>query len=141
MQSALNTMHNKGINTTPMGALIGCDGRRVAEGQVLRAVQEGMDRLDLAQLRDGVAQHITKQRKEQNGKLVLMQLTSEPATGGSGKLFPEYKGPFQVRTVVLNDRYNLEDTREGVKRFRTVVAADRIMPWIAIQRDDHGSSD
>lgn len=155
IQCAINTMFNKSINTTPIKALIGCDVRTVTEGPILSAVREEMDRLDLTVLREEISKHITKHqaaqkerydrtrrdaRKYAKDELVLVQITSEPSTGGSRKLLPKYKGPFRIRTVLLNDRYEVEDLREGVKRLRLVVAADRIKPWITIQGDDHGDA-
>jgi len=35
--------------------------------------------------------------------------------------------------VLINDRYEVEDLREGGRQRRTVVAADNIKPWITIQ--------
>ncbi|KOC59891.1 hypothetical protein WH47_10532 [Habropoda laboriosa] len=75
-----------------------------------------------------MAQHITKDQQAQKerydrsrrdarrytvAKLVLVRLTSEPATGASRKLLPKYKGPFRIRTVLPNDLYEVEDVREG----------------------------
>lgn len=62
--------------------------------------------------------------------------TSEPATGNSRKLMPKFKGPFRVHTVLPNDRYVVEDVREGARRKQTVAAADHVKPWISIQTDD-----
>ncbi|CAK9814127.1 Pro-Pol polyprotein [Anthophora plagiata] len=152
VQSAINTMHNKSIDTTPMQALIGCNTKTMAEGTILNAIREEMDRLDFQELREDISSHISKEQKRQKERydrtrrearrytvdeLVLVQVTSDPSTGGSRKLLPKYKGPFRIRTILPNDRYEVEDLREGVKRLRTVVAADRIKPWIVIQGDDH----
>ncbi|CAK9796589.1 Transposon Ty3-I Gag-Pol polyprotein [Anthophora quadrimaculata] len=154
VQSAINTMHNKSIDTTPMKALIGCDTKTMAEGTILNAIRNEMDRLDLQTLRENISSHISKEQRIQKERydrtrrearrytvdeLVLVQVTSDPATGGNRKLLPKYKGPFRIRTVLSNDRYEVEDLREGVKRLRTVVAADRIKPWITIQGNDHGT--
>lgn len=71
-------------------------------------------------------------RQYGEGDLVLVLITSEPATGVSKKLLPKYKGPFRISKVLLNDRYEVEDLREGSRRIRTVVAVDRIKPWITV---------
>lgn len=152
VQSALNTMLNKSINTTPMKALIGCDMRGAANARLLSEIQDVAHRLDLQELRAGIKTHIEKQREQKErydrsrrdavkyaeGDLVLMRITSDPTTGSSRKLHPKFKGPFRVRKVLMNDRYEVEDLREGYRRRRTVAAADNIKPWITIQIPEVG---
>lgn len=148
VQSALNTTHNKGIATTPMKALIGCDVPSAPESQLLAQVRDIVDRLDLAKLRQDIKAHIGSDQRAQKerydrkrreatrykkGDLVLVQITSEMATGSSRKLNPKFKGPFRVHKVLVNDRYEVEDLREGRRQARTVAVADRIKPWITIQ--------
>lgn len=131
-----------------MKALIGCDVKSIAEGPILSAIREELDRLDLTALRADFGEHISEEQKKQKERydrtrkearkyttdvLVLIQVTSEPATESSRKLLPKFKGPFRIRAVLSNDRYDVEDLREGSKRLRTVVAADKIKPWITIQ--------
>lgn len=130
IQSALNTIHNKGINTTPMQALIGCETRSAAEARLLSQIQDVVDRLDLNELRHDIKAHISQEQlvqkerydksrrdatKYHDGDLVLVQITSDPATGSSRKLHPKFKGPFRVRKVLINDRYEVDDLREGCR--------------------------
>lgn len=111
IQSALNTTHNKGINTTPIKALIGCETRSAAEAPLLSQVQDVVHRLSFGELRDDIKAHISKDQQAQKerydrmrrdatkydeGALVLVQITSEPATGSSRKLHLKIKGPFRV---------------------------------------------
>ncbi|KAK9302023.1 hypothetical protein QLX08_005860 [Tetragonisca angustula] len=49
------------------------------------------------------------------------------------KLLSKYKDRSSTRTVSLNDRYEVEDLREGFIRLQTVVAVDMIKFWISIQ--------
>lgn len=120
----------------------------VAGARLLSEVQEVESQLNLAELRQNIKAHINKEqlaqkerydkarrdaRRYSEGDLVLVQITSEPATGSSRKLRPKFKGPFRVRKVLINDRYDVEDLREGFRRNRTVVAADRMKPWITMQ--------
>lgn len=148
VQSALNTAHNKGINTTPIKALIGCQTRSATEAPLLTQIQDMIDRLDLDELRADIKKHIDQEQRQQkerydktrrdatkygHGELVMVLITSDPATGSSKKLYPKFKGPFRVHKVLINDRYEVEDLREGYKRRRTVVAADHMKPWITIQ--------
>lgn len=150
VQSALNTMHNKDIGTTPMKALITCNTRGVAEARLLSEIQDVEHQLSLTELRQDVKAHIDKEQLVQKerydktrqnakrydeGDLVLVQITSEPAIGSSRKLHPKFKGPFRVRKVLINDRYEVEDLREGFRCGRTVAAADRMKPWITMQSE------
>lgn len=148
VQGALNTTYNKSIDTTPMKALIGCETRSAAEATLLSQIRDEMHRLDLDELRSDITTHISQQQRAQkerydqsrrdatkykDGDLVLVQITSDPATGSSKKLHPKFKGPFRVRKVLINDRYEVEDLREGCRKSRTVAAADRMKPWITVQ--------
>lgn len=148
VQGALNTTHNKSIDTTPMKSLIGCETRSAAEASLLSQIRDVVHRLDLDELRTDIQTHISQQQREQKerydkarrdatkygeGDLVLVQITSDPATGSSKKLHPKFKGPFRIRKVLINNRYEVEDLREGCRRSRTVAAADRMKPWITIQ--------
>ncbi|CAH1998111.1 unnamed protein product, partial [Acanthoscelides obtectus] len=56
-----------------------------------------------------------------------------PCAGASRKLVPKYKGPFKVTKVLYNDRYEVVDLRENYKRYKTVVAADKMKPWILLR--------
>jgi len=71
--------------------------------------------------------------KYKDGELVMIRITSDPATGSSKKLHPKFKGLFRVYKVLINNRYEVEDLREGHRRRRTVVAADHMKPWITVQ--------
>ena len=84
--------------------------------------------MNVSNLRTKISEHITTEQqiqKERNDKirkatkkyavdsLILVQITSEPATGGSKKLLPKYKRSFHVRGVLLNDRYEIEERVSG----------------------------
>lgn len=60
----------------------------------------------------------------------MILITDNPSTGSSRKLMPKFKGPFRVNKVLFNDRYEVEDLREGLKARKTVVASDKMKPWI-----------
>ncbi|CAH1994471.1 unnamed protein product [Acanthoscelides obtectus] len=65
--------------------------------------------------------------------VVMVLKTDAPCTGASRKLVPKYKGPFKVTKVLYNDRYEVVDLRENYKRYKTVVAADKMKPWILLR--------
>lgn len=52
-------------------------------------------------------------------------------TGASRKLLAKFKGPFRVVKTLSNDRYDIEDLREGLRnKYRTVVAVGKMKPWV-----------
>jgi hypothetical protein len=149
LQSALNTSFNKSINTTPVKALFGYQTKTTAEAVLLNSLQSGVEQIDIDDLRGRIQCHITedqRKQKEQYDKnrreadkyktsdLVLVRITSEANTGTSKKLLPKYKGPFRVVRVLFNDRYEVEDLREGHRKGRLVVAVERMKPWITVQK-------
>lgn len=150
IQSALNTSHNKGINTTPMEALIGVKTKHGVEAQLLNSVREEINRLDLNEIRTNISKHITEDQKRQKerydkarrdaakyreGELVMVHVTSPQASGTSRKLNAKYKGPFRITKVLMNDRYEVEDLREGSRRVKTVMSPDHLKRWITMQDD------
>lgn len=66
------------------------------------------------------------------GNLLQIAANYEANTGTSKKLLPKFKGPFRITCVLMNDRYEVQDLREGSRQMKTVVAADKIKPWVAV---------
>lgn len=69
------------------------------------------------------------------GDLVKISKTQFNNEGKSTKLLPVYAGPYKVISALGNDRYKLAAIPglTGTKHKRkTIVAADRILPWIHI---------
>jgi hypothetical protein len=90
------------------------------------ALRTTFSKRDLAELRSKIHQRITKDQKAQKerfdktraaatkyvkGQLVMVS-NAVSSTGTSKKLLPKFKGPFKIRTVLPNDRY---DTTYKVK--------------------------
>ena len=117
-------------------ALIECGVKGTTDAWILSEVRDEIFRLDIQDFRTKLSEHITAKqniqkerydkteaRKYAVGDLILIQITSEPATGGSKKLLPKHNGSFRVRAV-LNNHYQVEDLPEGLRQSRTVVASD-----------------
>lgn len=133
-----------------MKALIGYETQGVIKARLLAEIRDVVHQVDLQKLRNKIKAHIDQRQQEQkkrydrtrrdatkykDGDLVLVQITSDPATGSSRKLHPKFKGSFRIRKIVLiNDRYEVKDLRKGRKQSQMVLAADNIKPWITIQR-------
>lgn len=68
------------------------------------------------------------------GDLVKITKTNFKNDGKSKKLLPKFIGPFKIKKCLGNDRYeitNVPGFKE--KKYETVVAADRMRPWINVQ--------
>lgn len=64
--------------------------------------------------------------------LVMVKITNDVATGSSKKLHPVFKGPFKVKAVLPNDRYVLEDLRTKKGSRLSVIAVDKMKPWVVL---------
>lgn len=64
--------------------------------------------------------------------LVMVKITSDVTTGSSKKLHPVFKGPFKVKVVLPNDRYVLEDLRTKKGSQISVIAVDKMKPWVVL---------
>nr|CAI5827382.1 unnamed protein product [Callosobruchus analis] len=147
IQCAINCTVTKSTGVSPLEALAGYKPRHVAESYILNEVQGNLGRADIRALRRTISERISEDQKLQKerfdktraeatkyeeGQLVCINYTP-PATGGSKKLLPTFKGPFRVIKVLPNDRYELEDLREGRKKRRSVAAVDSMKPWIVLR--------
>nr|CAI5817411.1 unnamed protein product [Callosobruchus analis] len=139
--------HFASTGVSPLEALAGYKPRHVAESYILNEVQGNLGRVDIRALRRTISERISEDQKRQKerfdktraeatkyeeGQFVRINYTP-PATGGSKKLLPTFKGPFRVIKVLPNDRYELEDLREGRKKRRSVAAVDSMKPWIVLR--------
>lgn len=146
VQSAMNCTFNKSIGVSPIEALAGYKPRHMADSRILNSVTNDLGQVDLEELRDKISERIAKDQKSQKerfdklrasaikydeGQLVMVAAIPL-STGGSRKLLPRFKGPFRVTKVLLNDRYEVKDLREGAKKTTTVVAVDKMKPWVVL---------
>lgn len=149
VQSAINCTFNKATNASPIEMLAGYTPKHISEARVLSQIQTDLERIDLPTLRSNVLSKITEDQKLQKirfdktralakkyqvGDVVLVMRTGQQSTGDSRKLVSKFKGPFRVRKVLYNDRYEVEDLRENVRKSKnTVVAVDKMKPWIILK--------
>lgn len=148
VQSAINCTVHKATSVSPIEVLAGYKARNLADAKIVNEVEENLSRLDLRALRREVSIRLTKDQEAQKkrfdkaravaakyneGDVVMVLKTDAPATGTSRKLLPKFKGPFKVTKVLCNDRYEVKDLREGHKQFKTVVAVDKLKPWVLLR--------
>lgn len=164
IQWGMNNTINKGINRTPSEALFGFRPTGQSESRILAELRNNYDdtvsNSKRSEIRQEINAHVDAcQRKQkesfdkhrsnpvkyQVGDLVRVE-RQIPATGQSKKLVPKYQGPYRITALLEGDRFHVEDTpltRKGGRRFSTVVAIDKIKPWLNFQRpheDDVGVS-
>lgn len=60
-----------------------------------------------------------------------------PSLGQSKKLVPRFQGSYKITAILEHDRFQVEDTpltRKNGRHFSTVVAIDKIAPWLTFDR-------
>lgn len=68
------------------------------------------------------------------GDLVKVTKTNFYNDGKSKKLMPKFIGPYKISKSLGNDRYEIVNVPGfNSKRYKSVVAADRIRPWIHVK--------
>lgn len=146
IQFSLNSSVNKTTGESPYKTLIGVNPKQLSDSKIIQQIGEEIARSDLQVLRDMVSRNISASQTKDAirfnkkrvppiqysvGDLVMVLKTDNPATGGSRKLHPVFKGPFKILSVLPNDRYVLEDLRDN-KKFKVVVAVDHMKPWVVL---------
>lgn len=71
-------------------------------------------------------------RKYQEGDLIKMVKSNFNNDGKSKKLLPKFVGPYKVTKKLGNDRYSISNIPgfKAARVYNTVIAADRMRPWI-----------
>lgn len=72
--------------------------------------------------------------------LIKITRTNFYNKGNSTKLLSKFVGPYKILEVLGNDRYKITEIPGFNKKrrsYESVVAADRIRPWINISSEDH----
>ena len=154
IQWGLNTLKHSSTGETPQELLMGYTPRSILKNKLILAMhqddeklpEEDEDNIPLSELRERVRIKLAEIQKEQAEKfnsnhrapikyqvddLVLLKQQSM-ATGQPRKVNNRYRGPYQVKAVLDNDRYVVADTLNtqiSQKPYEAVHAADRMKPW------------
>ena len=148
LQQGLNSTIHKTTKAVPSEVLLGYRLRMDSDSFAPELDDENF--VDVTKLRERVDENIKtnaesqKQRFDKSrtkaytyaeGDLVLVKIQSHNNDGNSRKLLPVFKGPFRVKKVLGNDRYEVTDikgTERSSKIYTGVAAAENIKPWIRI---------
>ena len=143
LQLGLNGTLNRAIGVCPSEALMGF---RVVSQRLLQPEEPAI--VDVTDIRNQITARTIKDQAAQKsrfdrvrtagqpyqeGDLVLIRLTSGPATGTSRKLLPKWRGPFRVTKVLGNDRYEVADIPGATRsklQYRGAAGIDNMRSWV-----------
>lgn len=161
VQWGLNNTYNRGINCTPSKALFGTRPYGTSDSRIRTELADDVTdstSQGLLEIREQINEHVRSYQEAQRkaydekhlrspkygvGDLVRVE-RQIPATGSSRKLLPKYQGPYRITKAYDFDRYQIEDTpltKKGNRLYSTVVATDKIKPWLNFKRAHNSSSD
>ncbi|KAL0841588.1 hypothetical protein ABMA28_015247 [Loxostege sticticalis] len=151
-QRALNSTYQRSIDTTPFELLVGTKMKSKEDVELLDLILEEEKNcfmLERDDLRKSAKEYIlkiqeenqrsyNKKRKESTkykvGDFVAIKRTQ---FGGCLKLKPKYLGPYEVKNVKPNDRYDVEKVDHSTEGpCRTSSCADYMKPWPAGKQND-----
>lgn len=147
IQWALNSLKHSITGKTPQELLMSYKPRNIFGNKLMLILDDEKeydeDNIPLSELREQIMIKMNEKRQKHannfnakhqspqkycEGDLVLIKQEA-PSTGFSRKLYPRYRGPYQIKKVLENDRYVVTDTDElqlKQKRYESVHAADRL---------------
>lgn len=160
IQLGLNTTVHDVTRKTPTELLLGRTVSNPSQGilnDVIDDIEEGSNKT-LQEIRSEASERIKrnqetnkirydKHRKKatnyKEGDLVRIVRAVVSAPGQSKKLEAKCQGPYRIKKVLPNDRFLVVDTpltRKGAK-YESIVAIDKIYPWLSFNAPACSSSD
>lgn len=148
LQQGLNSTIHKTTKAVPSEVFFGYRLRTDSDSLAPQLDNENI--FDVTSLRESVDANLKANAKTQKerfdrgricartyteGDLVLIKIQSQSNDGRSRKLLPVYKGPFKVKKLMGNDRYEVTDLKgseRSFKKYTGVIAAENMKPWIKI---------
>ncbi|XP_069364889.1 uncharacterized protein [Maniola hyperantus] len=158
IQWGINNTVNASTQKTATEAMFGIKLRDVLSNK-LNTENYSSNNLELQQVREQISNNIQKNQVKQKekhdvdripatkyeiGDLVKISRNNFDNKKKSTKLLSKFVGPYKVTEVLGNDRYRITDVPGFIKKgkpYKTVIAADRIRPWIHIKALELHSSD
>lgn len=150
LQQGLNSTIHKTINAVPSEVFFGY--RLRTDGDSIVGLElDNVEKVDVTDLRNKVDQNLKsnainqkknfdnsriRRKKYAIGDLVLIKIQNMSNDGQSTKLMPVFKGPFRIKSVLGNDRYEVTDLRGSERSNRNytgTAAAENMKPWIRIE--------
>lgn len=153
IQIGINNTINSSTNKTAAEALFGVRFRDALSNKL--DVELNDNPVNFKKLREEVNESIELNQQKQKhrydsgrapatvykeGDLIKLTRTNYYTQGNSTKLLSKFVGPYRIVKILGNDRYKIGDIpglKEKKRPFESVVAADRIRPWIQINSEDN----
>lgn len=151
VQWGINNTVNASTQKSATEAMFGFKMQDVLSNKLGASIDESITNLNVQELRDNIGSNIEKEQAKQKqkhdlnrvpavkyeiGDLVKISRNNFYNDGKSTKLLTKFVGPYNVIEVLGHDRYRISDV-PGFKAkgnpYKTVIAADRIRPWIHIK--------
>lgn len=157
IQWGINNTINASTQQTATEAMFGIKMRDVLSNKL--GVESLTSNSDLQEVRDLISDNIHKQQakvkkrydanrvpavKYDVGDLVKISRNNFDNNNKSTKLLSKFVGPYRVTEVLGNDRYRITDVPGFIKKgkpYSTVIASDRIRPWIHFKALEIHNSD
>lgn len=159
VQFGINTTVNTTTGKTAAQILLGVRMKSSSDNILREVLYEADDTKDKSEIRTRAKAAIDdKQNKMRdvinssrnparkyniNDLVKLTKVSFNENIGESKKLLPKFTGPYKVSNVLGNDRYEICNIPgfAKTKKYSTIVAADRMRPWINIKALDVESDD
>ncbi|CAH2100995.1 unnamed protein product [Euphydryas editha] len=162
IQIGLNTSVHKTTQKSPSELLFGFRASNTTEGILNDAISDTVkvnssEQLDemrkkagelirLQQEKDSV--RFNRKRKPginyKIGDLIRVERDICSNNGKSKKLLPKFQGPYRIAKLLPHDRFLIEDTpitQKTKRRYESIVARDKIHPWLNLNTDLNSSTD
>lgn len=157
IQWGINNTVNASTQQTATEAMFGVKMRDDLSNKL--NLEPNTNNPDLQEIRERIGDNIQKQQaksKERHdanrvpatkykvGDLVKISRNNFDNNKKSTKLLSKFVGPYKITEVMGNDRYRITDVPGFIKKgkpYKTVIAADRIRPWIHIKTLEIHNSD
>lgn len=159
VQWGINNTINASTHKTATEAMFGFKMRDSLSNKLDTNTETNITSADLHEVRENISTNIEKRQAKDKERydsnrvpaikykiddLVKISRNNFDNDNKSKKLLSKFVGPYKITEVIGNDRYRITDipgfNRKG-KPYKTVIAADRIRPWIHFKSLELHNSD
>lgn len=155
IEYSLNNTINKSTGKSPSQLIFGMDQRGVYPDHIKEFVESNINQVtrDLDGARSQSMYRMSQQKQKYYfdkrhkpprsysvGDMVMIR-NFDSTPGVSKKLIPQFRGPYEIKKILGNDRYLLADLpgfQNAQKLYTGIWAASNMRPWLNVKDDDKG---